>query len=269
MTKNNKKIGLALGAGGWRGLAHIGVIKVLEENHIKVDYIAGSSTGALFGGLYAATADIGQVEKMALKLDSKKMLSALFDLTAAAGFIKGEKVVDFLRSQVGQVNIEELPISFAAVTTNLFSGQTSPIMAGELAPAIRASGSIPVVFDPVEHKGERYVDGALSMPVPVKIARSMGADVVIAVNLYDGMFPQEKELQGKGKLSPLKVARLAQSLWLYNLALDNAREADAVVNPPVDFSRGSFRGFVTNKDTIKKGRWATEKVLDKITTALT
>lgn len=259
-----KKIGLALGAGGYRGLAHIGVIKALEENNIPIDCLAGSSAGALIGGAYLALGDIKKLEELFLKLDFKQLISALFDFSIKAGVLRGNRAISFIEEKIGKHSIEDLPKPFAAVTTNLFSGQTSPIMKGDLAAAIRASGSVPLTFEPVTHKGERYIDGVFSMPVPVSIAKSLGAEKVIAVNLYNHMFPLKKEPEKKDRVSMLEVGKVTHNLLIYNLALNCAREAEVVIKPKVKNSGGNFRGFVTNKSAIKAGYLATKRIMEKI-----
>lgn len=261
MIKKRKTLGLALGAGGWKGLAHIGVIKVLVKNNIPIDYLAGSSAGALIGGLYAALRDIYQVERIAKKLTYRDLASALADPRMFSGMFKGEKMVKFLTGLVGEVNIEDLPIPFSAVTTNLLTGQTSPIMKGNLARAIRASSSIPFVFQPVTHKGQHYVDGAISMPVPVKIVQNMGADVVLAVNLYGSMFSSKRPARVRQPGS-ISAAQISRNLLLYNLALTNSRLADLEIDPKIPVWGGDpLTGFVGNSWIIKKGEIEMEKNL--------
>jgi len=259
----NKKIGLALGSGGWRGLAHIGVLKVLLENDIPIDYIAGSSAGALIGGMYDALQDINEVEKIALNIGYRDFFSALFDPSKKSGLLQGKKMIKFLQDRIGNKKIEDLAIPFCAVTTNLYTGQTSPIMKGNLAAAIRASGSIPFIFEPVTHQGEYYVDGGTSMPVPVKIVRKMGADIVIGVNLYNDMFPQSmpefKEISG------LTVAQMSHKLLLYNLSLNDVRSADIVISPKIpEADKDGLVKFIQNKETIKYGSQAARKALSDI-----
>jgi NTE family protein len=261
MVKGRKTLGLALGAGGWKGLAHIGVIKVLVKNNIPIDYIAGSSAGALIGGLYAALRDIYQVERIARKLTYRDLASALADPRIFSGMFKGERMVKFLTGLVGEINIEDLPIPFSAVTTNLLTGQTSPIMKGDLARAIRASGSVPFLFQPVTHKGQHYADGVISMPVPVKIVRNMGADVVLAVNLYGSMFSSGKPI-GIRRPGSVGTAQIAHNLLIYNLALTNSRLADLVVNPRIPVWGGDpLTKFVGNSKIVKKGEIEMEKNL--------
>jgi NTE family protein len=162
-----KKIGLALGCGGARGLAHIGVIKTLVKNNIPIDYIAGSSIGALIGSLYAATLDILQVEKWFLELTYKDLIKVLLDPSLHSGLIKGEKFINFLQSKIGVRKIEELKIPFRAVATDLFTGKAVVFKKGDLGLAIRSSCAVPFLFSPVISGDKCLVDGGISMPVPV------------------------------------------------------------------------------------------------------
>ena len=185
MIKNligDKKVGLALGSGSAKGLTHIGVIKFLEENGITVDYIAGSSIGALIGGAYAAGV-INEIEMIALQTDLASTIKYLLPTISKSGLISGTKVKDFIQDIVGDCSIENLDIPFIATATNILTGQEIDFNRGNLVEAIRASISIPIVFQPVIHENQILVDGGLSNPLPINIVRKMGADFVIAVNV--------------------------------------------------------------------------------------
>ncbi len=177
------KIGLALGGGAAKGLAHIGVLKALEEAGIQIDYIAGSSMGALVGAAYAAGIPIDTLEQIALETDWKDV-AMLFDPTLPApGIINGQRVSKFLQSIYGSRLIEELSIPFVATAANIISGKKYIISQGDLVTAVRTSISIPVVFTPLKYGNQYLVDGGLIDPVPIKDVRSMGADYIIAVNV--------------------------------------------------------------------------------------
>jgi len=183
-SQNNRpKIGLALGGGAAKGLAHIGVLKALEEAGIQIDYIAGSSMGALVGAAYAAGINIDTLEQIALETDWKD-LAMLFDPTLpASGIINGRRVSEFLQSLYGSRAIEDLPIPFAATAANIISGKKYVLNRGNLVTAVRTSISIPVVFTPLKYDDQYLVDGGLIDPVPINVVRSMGADYIIAVNV--------------------------------------------------------------------------------------
>ena len=181
--KKEKKIGLALGSGAARGWAHIGVFRYLDEAGIKVDYIAGTSIGALVG----ASCSLGQVdalEQFALHLDWRQILSFLDVTFPVSGLIEGKKISEFVRGHLKEtVILEKMPIPFCAVATDLNSGTEVCLDTGDLLEAIRASISIPGIFTPVKSEGKLLVDGGLVNPVPVSVVRQMGADFVIAVDM--------------------------------------------------------------------------------------
>ena len=178
-----KKIGLALGSGGWRGLAHLGVIKEFNKQGVPIDYIAGSSAGALIGGLYSYFNDTEKIEEMINGLNYKSLYNILFDPVRNSGIVGGRKYLKFLESYIGNVKIEDLKTKFAAVCSDLFEAKPVVLTTGKLSFAIRASSSIPVIFKPVKIDGHFLTDGGNVMPVPAQIVREMGADIVVAVNL--------------------------------------------------------------------------------------
>jgi len=180
--KPPKKIGLALGSGSARGWAHIGVVQALEESGIRVDCVAGTSIGALVGAVYAS-GRIDALKAVVLGLDRKQILR-LFDIVfPKSGLIHGKKVADFLRSYVQTGNIEQLPVPFSTVSTDLVTGSEVVGREGNVIEAVRASISFPGIFTPVIRNGMVLVDGGLVNPVPVSVVRDMGADFVIAVDL--------------------------------------------------------------------------------------
>jgi len=187
-------IGLALGGGGAKGLAHIGVIQALEEAGIKIDYIAGTSMGALVGAAYASGFPIDTLEKIATSTDWKTTAKLFVPALSASGFVDGKKVKEFLYTFYGDKNIEDLPIPYAETATDISDGKLYVNHKGSVLEAVRASISIPVVFTPVQHDNAYLVDGGLVNSVPIDIVREMGADYVIAVHIVHTMLPsQEKE----------------------------------------------------------------------------
>ena len=176
------KIGLALGSGSARGWAHIGVIQALAEAGISVNYVAGTSVGALVGAVYAS----GKIDSLAdvvLQLDWKKIISSFDVVFPRSGLIDGHKVADLIRSHLEEKNIENLSLPFCAVATDLVTGCEVIIKKGDITEAVRASISIPGIFTPVSKDNMTLVDGGLVNPVPVSVVREMGADFVIAVDL--------------------------------------------------------------------------------------
>ncbi len=181
MPEKLRKIGLALGSGSARGWSHIGVIRGLQEANIAIDIVCGSSIGALVGGAYAA-GKLDEAEKLIRELAWSDVLGFMEVPVPRSGLINSEKIADYLRERLGDPNIEDLPIPFAAVATDLTSGQEVWIRQGSLIEAIRASISMPGMFTPCFREGRLLVDGGLINPVPVSLCRSLGANTVIAVN---------------------------------------------------------------------------------------
>lgn len=250
------KIGLALGGGAAKGFAHIGVIKVLEAAGLAPDVVAGTSAGSVVGSLYAAGNNGFALQKKAIDLDQ----NALADLTiSGSGFIKGEKLAAFINKEVGNRPIEKLSRPFAAVATDLDSGAVKVFKSGNTGLAVRASASIPNVFQPVTIGQRRYVDGGLVAPVPVAATRELGADFVIAVDIsakpsagvatgFFGMLNQS--------LSIMNVAALAQEL----------KQADAVIRPQVQ--QFGAMGFEARNRAILEGERAAQEALPMIRQAL-
>ncbi len=174
-------VGLALGGGAARGWAHIGVIRALEEAGIRPDVVCGTSMGALVGAAYAA-GELDAFEEWALSLGLRDVLSHM-DVSLSGGFFKGEKLMDFFRSKFVDRNIEDLAMPFGAVATSLDTGAEIWLRNGSTLDAVRASIAVPGLFTPVILDGAVLVDGGLVNPIPVSLARAMGADVLIAVDL--------------------------------------------------------------------------------------
>ncbi|PTX61245.1 NTE family protein [Melghirimyces profundicolus] len=174
------KVGLALGSGGARGMAHIGVLKVLEKEGIPVDCIAGSSIGSLVGTIYAHGHDLEMIESLAINLKRNTWL----DLTVPRrGFVTGEKVRELVRLLTLGKNLEDLHIPTAVVATDLLKGERVIFRSGPIDLAVRASISIPGIFEPVHWKGRTLVDGGVIDRIPITVVEEMGADIIIAVDV--------------------------------------------------------------------------------------
>ncbi|RFS36105.1 patatin-like phospholipase family protein [Acinetobacter sp. SWAC5] len=173
-------IAVALGGGGAKGFAHIGVLKVLESHGIKPKIVTGTSAGSFVGSLYASGKSPYQLQQIALGFKE----SDIRDLTLnRQGFLLGQKLQDYVNKNVANKPIEQFPIRFAAVATRLDTGRKAEFIKGNAGQAVRASCSIPNVFVPALIGGQKYVDGGLISPIPVKTAKNMGADIVIAVDI--------------------------------------------------------------------------------------
>lgn len=178
---NRKKVGIALGAGGARGFAHIGVLKVLEENNIHLDMISGTSMGALVGAIYSANPNIKKLEKEFIEENWKKYFD--FSLLPRWGLLKGDKIEKWLESKIGNISFNELKIPTYITSFDLKDKQKIIFNKGHVAGAVRASISIPGFFIPVGNKGRYLVDGGVTDPIPSEILEKKGAEVIIAVNV--------------------------------------------------------------------------------------
>ncbi|HBA36538.1 TPA: hypothetical protein DCZ15_01535 [Candidatus Falkowbacteria bacterium] len=222
--KHPQSVGLALGSGAFRGFAHIGVIKVLEKKGVAIDYIAGSSIGAWIAAYYAVFQDIRRLENDLLA-DPKGGLAAFIDPSLIGGFIGGRKLNSYLEKSLGRHSFSSLKIPLRIVATDLISGLPFIFKEGDVAKAVRASTSVPLVFRPESYQNKLLVDGALSNPVPVGALKEMGAKSVIAVNLY-----HRNEFVNR-KFTMSKIALRSMRIVIHNLAKVDIKEAAAVIEP--------------------------------------
>lgn len=223
------KIGLALGGGGPKGLAHIGVIKVLEKNNIPIDYIAGTSAGAMVGGMYAYLKDIDSLEKHFLSKNWMQMLSYFADPSFKGGFIQGNRMEEFLQEYLQSATFDKTSIPFRATAVDLQTGKLNELHDGLLSTSIRASCAIPMLFRPVEIDKHLFVDGGLLSSVPVQTVKNMGADIVIAVQL-NRYYEPTHDLK---TLSILEVGEYALNLVERQIADSEITQADFVIQPKV------------------------------------
>ncbi len=252
--KQRKKIGLALGSGGLKGLAHIGVIKVLEKNNIPIDFIAGTSAGAIIGGIYASQGNISDAEKLAQQLSYQDLIRVFFDPRLHLGLVKGQKAIKFLEKYINDIKIEDLRIPFQAVTSDIQTGEIVVLDKGKLSMAIRASSSVPFIFEPIKYNGHYLIDGGASQPVPVKTVRKMGADIVIAVNLDTAFFSSSLQ-----RFTIVSLLRNSVNLLRYHLAKENIKEADIVINPNIPDI--AWTRITKGKKLISLGEKATEEII--------
>jgi len=215
------KIALALGGGAARGFAHIGVIKALESHGIVPDMVIGTSSGSLVGALYASGYGGFDLQRTALQLDDT--IIADWSLPDR-GFIKGEALQNFVNQAVQNRPMEKLNKPFAVVATDLQSGEPVVFRTGNTGMAVRASSSVPGVFQPVTISGREYVDGGLVSPVPVRAARAMGADLVIAVYISNN--PRLGKTKDSVDVMLQTFAIMGQSIAGYELS-----DADIVIRP--------------------------------------
>lgn len=269
-TINRKKIGLALGSGGWKGIAHVGVIKALVENDIPIDFIAGSSVGSLVGGMYAALGDIYKVEEIINNFDRKDLFQIFSDPGAKTGILKGDKVVKFINSTLGKINIEDLKIPFCAVATDLLKGCPVYLTKGSLSSAIRASSSIPLLFNVPTYQDKYLIDGGAVEMIPVEAVKKMGADIVIGVNLFKNSFPITNVPRNEKEMTRSEVALITYRVVLNRLSQYCEEKSDITIGPlislPIGGSTGIkwFNNFVKEKGIIKAGEDATLKLMSDI-----
>lgn len=226
------KIALALGGGAARGFAHVGVIKALEAQGISPDIIVGTSAGSVVGSLYAYGLNGFQIQELSMSMVEEQVLdgSGLYRCIAEAviidkrGCIKGQALQDFINHNVNGQPIEKLKKTFAAVATNLGNGEMIVFRRGNTGMAVRASSAVPVVFQPVTIEGVDYVDGGLVAPVPSSVARNLGADFVIAVDISSR--PQDKKAVGMGDI-------LLQTFSIFGQTINRHEQsrADVVIRP--------------------------------------
>ncbi len=177
------KIGLALGSGSARGIAHLGVLRALEEQGIKIDYIAGSSMGAFIAAAYAAGSPLSRLEEYAVKTTWQFAAKMFIPSFSKSGFVEGGKISDFLYEVIGVRDFSELKIPLAIDTTDLETGDKYSVVSGDLITAVRASIAVPTVLTPKMINNRILVDGGLVSPIPIRTVKDMGADFVIAVDV--------------------------------------------------------------------------------------
>jgi len=247
------RIGLALGGGAARGFAHIGVIKALEAQGIHADLVTGTSAGSVVAALYASGLDGFQLNKLALTMDESQIADwALPFGTRFGGWLKGEALQNYINRLVRNKPIESMKLPLGIVATDLKTGERILFRRGNTGQAVRASSSVPGVFQPVSINGHDYVDGGLVEPVPVDSARAMGADFVIAVNI--SAEPASQKASGQSGVLLQTTAIMGQSINKAALA-----RADIVIRPELPDMGGS--DFTSRNRAILAGEQATAAAL--------
>lgn len=295
-----RKLGLALGGGSARGWAHIGVLRALEEAGVKPDLVCGTSIGALVGAAYAA-GELDRLETWVRDMSVGEVLRFL-DISLSTGLLKGERLTQYLRDNFSDRSIESMPMPFGAVATALSTGAEIWLREGSTVDAVRASIALPGIFKPIASDGDFLVDGGLVNPVPVSLARAMGADVVIAVDLNSDLlgrhigepdapaadatvFSESKDAPGNlmqrlqsglGNLFPVREEReqelpsmfavLASSLNIMQVRISRSRMAgdppDALVTPRL--AHMSLYDFHRGVEAIEEGRRAMAAALPQL-----
>ena len=259
MNEKRKTVSLVLGSGGARGLAHIGVIHVLEERGYDIRSISGSSVGALVGGIYAA-GKLSEYEAWVRKLTKFDMVNLMDIAWVGGGLVKGDRIMKRMRDLVGDRQIEDLPIPFTAVATELESGREVWLNEGPLFDAIRSSCSLPIFFTPARFREKMLVDGGVVNPVPIAPAFDDHTDITIAVNL-GGKPANDHVLQNRKDIGAYDVAYLVFDAMQSTIA----RQKLAAYPPDltIEIPRDAARTFDIDRaaEMIELGREAAESIL--------
>ena len=250
------RIGLALGGGAARGFAHIGVIKALEAQGIYPEIVVGTSAGAVVGSMYAAGNSGFALQKTAMEMDEATISDWALPLFGkSSGVLKGEALQTYVNKAVKNVPMEKLKLKFGAVATDLANGQPILFARGNTGQAVRASSSVPSVFQPVTIAGHQYVDGGLVAPVPVRFAREMGADFIIAVNI-------STQTDAQAAVSSLEVLLQTFSIMGQRLNHYELKDADIVIQPALGKMGGN--DFAGRNLAIMAGEQAAAAMMPQI-----
>lgn len=252
-TNHKPVVALVLGSGGARGYAHIGVIEVLEENGIKPDFIVGTSAGSIVGSIYASGKSAQELRDIALKMQVHDVRDFNIKLQ---GFLDGKKVESYVNHQVDNLPLEDLKIPLYVVATELKHGEKVVFNKGSTGQAVRASISIPSMFIPVNINGNEYVDGGLVSPVPVNIAKELGADIVIAVDILAQ--PVHTETSNVWGMFNQNI-NIMQS----KLAAEELKNADVVIQPDLREKAHIF-DVKGRENTMQAGIDAASEKIDQI-----
>jgi NTE family protein len=245
---------LVLGAGGSKGLAHIGVLEVLQEANIPIDLIIGCSSGSIVGSLYADSKDIKKVRKKMMRVGRKDILGASV-VSSKMGFSNGKVLKRFLQRNIKSKYFAKLKIPFWSVATNLKNGQLAVFSHGQIVPAVAASAAYPAVFEPVIINQTPYVDGGVVSPIPTEIAKKTKAKVIIAVDI-------SSNLSKKLPTNLFGVAKRSMEIGYLNKSKQSHKDADIIIIPDLGDSGTFSEGY--NEKNFLAGRKEAVKLLPKI-----
>lgn len=245
------RLALVLGGGAARGFAHVGVIQVLEEAGIRPDIVVGTSAGSLVAAIYASGKDAAQLQRIATEMEEALLTDWTLPLFGR-GVLRGEALARYVNRQVDGQPIERLALPLGIVATDLHSGEGIVFRRGDTGTAVRASSAVPSIFQPVRIGTREYVDGGLVAPVPVRHARAMGADLVIAVDISNE--PSANAADGPVQVLLQTFAIMGKSINAFEL-----READVVVRPALAGVRGA--DFAARQRSIEAGKAAMRAAL--------
>lgn len=254
-------ISLVLGSGSARGLAHIGVLRVLEQEGIHPELVVGCSIGAVIGGLYAAGLGADEMYNLAVNLRKTRLILMIDPANPVQAFVNGERIREWIKSVLPVSSFDALKIPFACVATDLNTGELTILDSGSLIDSIMASISIPIIFPPVKLNDHYYVDGGVRSPLPVRVAKKLGGEKVIAVN------PLSLQTEPRIKYTTRKppsylVAMRAVDIMQAELSRADIEEADVVIAPDVE--EFSFYEFYEARRIIPRGEQAARQVMSEI-----
>lgn len=258
IAKRAPKLGLALGGGAARGFAHVGVIQILEEAGIRPALVVGTSAGSLVAALYASGKTGAQLQQLAEIMEEASFADWTLPVFSR-GMLRGEAFARYVSAQVNGRAIETMPLALGIVATDLNTGQGVLFQRGDTALAVRASSAVPALFQPVRISGREYVDGGLVSPIPVRYARQMGAEIVLAVDISS---PPE----GNAASDTLQVLLQTFSIMSKSINALELRDADLVVRPSL-VGVGSA-DFGARSRAIQAGRRAMLQLLPQLKAAI-
>jgi NTE family protein len=251
-SRQPAKVAVVLGAGAARGFAHIGVLKVLEAQKVPVQMIVGTSVGSFVGSLYAYGYDAFSLQKIALSLERGDLAEVTLP---DKGFLKGERLRDFVNTKVKGTPIEKLRIPFYAIATNIKTGEEAVFVSGNTGMAVQASCAIPGVFQPANFSGKSYVDGGVVNPLAVDIARRNGADMVIAVDITTG-------IDQTVPAGTMETIMKSIDIMYNKISQLTIGKADVVIKPNVSFVGAA--DFSRRHEAIMEGERAAQAAMPRI-----
>ena len=255
------RIALVLGGGAARGFAHVGVIRVLEQEKIPIDMVVGTSVGSLIGAIYAADLSSFDLEWTAFQLEKDDLFDfGVMNAVAGMGFAKGDKLEAWVKGHIKTANIENLKIPFTAVATDLNWGYKVVLDSGSVARAIRASAAIPGVFQPVKHQGKILVDGGVVDNIPISVAKAKGADIVIAVDISGNL--------GNTSITNLLDVSLQATNIMFALNVEQSKKAADILLTPAGIGDIGMLDFSQKKRCMQAGIETTKQAMPAIRKAI-
>jgi len=271
-TLSDRKVGLALSGGAARGLAHIGVLEIMEKEKISINMIAGTSMGAIIGAMYAQSKNADEIKKVALDLGWTEMAKMVALTSPKTGLLSGRKIKARLREIIGEVDFADLKIPFACVATDIVTGEEVVMKHGPVLEAVIASMSLPVIFKAARWHGKYLVDGGVVNPVPVSVLKDMGADFMIASNVVVKPVDRVKNTQPAADMQKhygkvkgpnlLNIMMQFVNITSYQAVKSSLNGVDVVIRPSV--ADIGFSDFKNARECISRGELAAKASMPEI-----